>query len=536
MPSTNNTRQSITDAMDALRVADDYSTNQSQQPTLAEAVANLHKAVVSLRPHANQLPTLSADRNTGHKADPSDLLSLRNTFACIVELSDSAVASIDRWLVQSIVSLGGDHDQDISNLLHYFDEAMEQIVATKLDEKDEDIPISVSDIAMECLKETAPFGKLDHKHYIASHEYEDPDWLYHSDSTRNGILYENFTLSERMMYNSARSRHIQAKWRSFWLQVVRTLPREPTLFDLPDNTDGSWTYADLPRYLFRAYDAKSPGINTRSVIASCQSAVGSPAHSSLDVLSLPPQKAAESLWKHLTKNRPAYDNTDNFVSWSSSFMFVIQHAIWRSEVRQMPASDLQICVVDTRDFPHGQFARDMWLLRKYRDLMVDRPEEAFFDFRLGRPEHDNGQFLSQGAINLGNKACVFSLQDLMSSGLSSLYPQFKGDPYDGGKSIDRVLNLRSIFSHEARLDEGDLMQAYDIARKLFKKFDVMDMTLLLLSFQNRKITWEVPDRHAWAGEGNAEPADVHRYMRWIGIWEACFEGSTHSEFFEGFFM
>lgn len=171
-------------------------------------------------------------------------------------------------------------------------------------------------------------------------------------------------------------------------------------------------------------------------------------------------------------------------------MFVIQHAIWRSEVRQMPASDLQICVVDTRDFPHGQFARDMWLLRKYRDLMVDRPEEAFFDFRLGRPEHDNGQFLSQGAINLGNKACVFSLQDLMSSGLSSLYPQFKGGPYDGGKSIDRVLNLRSIFSHEARLDEGDLMQAYDIAKKLFKKFDVMDMTLLLLSFRNRKITWE----------------------------------------------
>jgi hypothetical protein len=488
MSSTNDTRQPITEAMDALRVADDHSTNQSQQPTVAEAIANLHKAVISIRPHITQLQTLLADRNTGHKAGSSDLLSLREIFDCMVDLGFYAVSSVDRWLVQSIVSLGGDHGHDIPDLLQYFGVTMEEIVANKLDEKDQDVHISLSDIAMECLQETAPSRKLDHKHYIVSRQYEDPDWLYHSDSTRNRIVYQNFSLAQRMMYNSARSRLIQAEWRSFWLQVVRKLPRAPTLFDLPDNADGSWNYDDLPRYLFRVYDAKSPGINTRSVIASSQSAIGSPEDSRRDVLSWPPQKSADMLWRHLTKN--CYPGTDNFVSWSSSFMFVIQYAIWRSEVQQTPASDLQICVVDTRDFPRGQFARDMWLLRKYRDLTVDRPEEAFFDSRLGHPEHDNGQFLSQGAINLGNKACVFSLQDLMSSGLRSLYPQFKGGPYDGVKWINRVLTLRSTFSQEARLDEGDLMQAYDIAKKLFKKFDVMDMTLLLLSFRNHKITWE----------------------------------------------
>jgi hypothetical protein len=487
MSSTNNTHWPITEAMDALRIAAGHSTNQPEQPTLAQATANLRKAAEYLQHHADQFQALSADRNTRHEVDPSDLLALRKTFAGIILSGMSTVSSIDRRLVQSIVSLGGDHDHDVSNMLHHFDEHMKIIVGSKLDKEDDDEFVSLSDVAMECLQETAPWGKLGHKSYIASFRYDHPEWLNHSDEIKHAMHHDKYADRGIWNYDEARSRELYTKWRNFWVQVVRKLPRKPTLFDPPEGTD-SWNCEELPRYLFRVYDDNSPGINTRSVIASCQSAIGSPEDSRRDILSWPPEKAADMLWRHLTKN--CWATSDNLVSWSSSFMFVIQYAIWKSEIEQTPASDLRICVVDTRDFSIDQFARDMWLLRHYRDLIQDRPEVAFFDSRLGHPEHDNGQFLSQGAMHLGNKVSVFSLQDLMSSGLRSLYPQFKGGPYDGVDWINRVLTLRTTFDQEACLDEGDLKQAYDIARKLFKELDVMDMTLLLLSFRNYNINWE----------------------------------------------
>jgi hypothetical protein len=46
----------------------------------------------------------------------------------------------------------------------------------------------------------------------------------------------------------------------------------------------------------------------------------------------------------------------------------------------------------------------------------------------------------------------------------------------------------------------------------------------------------VPDRHAWAGEGDVEPADVYRHRQWMAIWETCSKDSKHFEFFEEFFM
>ncbi|KAM0212628.1 hypothetical protein ACHAQI_004584 [Fusarium lateritium] len=535
MPTRNATHDSIAESMDALRIADNDSINRSQQPTLQEALealANLDKAVAFLHQHIGLFQTVSPDRNAGHEVDHTDLLSLRKTFTSIAKSGHLAVNSVDQSLIRSIVSLGGDKDHDVLNLLRHFDERIREIVRIKLDETDDDTLNPVTDIVMECHSEIFRFGKLDPHYYFISRQHADPDWLYHSDSTRYTLAYEDFTRKERMEYDTARRRQIETQWRNFWLQALRNLPGTPTLFDLNDNNMG---FQDIPRYMFRAYDAKSSGMFTRSILASCQSE-NSPEDSSIDVLSFPPHKAAALIYDHLNKRCFGGEPSDNFVSWSSSFIFVIQYAIWRSEIGHTPASDVQICVLDTREFTQGQFAKDTWLLRKYRDSALDSRQRAFFDFRLGRKEYDNGEYLSQGTINLGDKACVFSLQDLMSAGLCNLYPQFEEVQSPVVQWTNRVLTLRSLWSQADRINNVDFWQARHIARKLFKKFDVMDMALLLLSFRNYKTTWGVPQGDVHGGEDDAEPAEVYRYTKWADIWETCYKGSEPNEFFEDFFM
>lgn len=394
---------------------------------------------------------------------------------------------------QAVISLGDDYSHDISSLLDHFEEAIKQIVKTNFEEKYSHGFVSIPDIAMECLKETASLGKLDPQSYCLKCQSEDPNWAFGFNSIKPGMRSaEGSTESDRWEYMRARTLNMDTKWTAFWRQVVRRLPLSPTLFAIQENTESKWNYRDLPRYLFRVYDINSSGINTPRVLASPQSQYGNPEDSATDILSLPGGKATRMLYNHLAKvsRAQALQSIDNFMSWSSSLMFVIQYAMWRSETLHTPASDLQICMVDTRDFPRGQFARDMWLIRHYRPSVLTEPQQEFFDSRLESPDHDNGEFLSQGMVNLRNKACFFSLQDLMSAGIDTLHPMFKGGPYYGVQWTDRMFDLRSFCNWETYLEEKDFWKAQEIAKKVFTKFDVMDITLLLLSFRNYKFKWE----------------------------------------------
>ena len=90
-----------------------------------------------------------------------------------------------------------------------------------------------------------------------------------------------------------------------------------------------------------------------------------------DILSLKPKEASKRLHAHLTKSlfEDCFErhNCDNFMSWSSSLLFVIQYAILRSSFRGKSPEDIKICAVDTTNFSRGQFARDMWLMKMCDD-------------------------------------------------------------------------------------------------------------------------------------------------------------------------
>lgn len=194
------------------------------------------------------------------------------------------------------------------------------------------------------------------------------------------------------------------------------------------------------------------------------------------------------LYSHLTKSCFRGKDTDNLISWSSSLLFVIQYAIWRCHnSHHGDPAKVEICMVDTRKFPHGQFVRDMSLLRAYREAPeVDEKMRSFFNFRLKSAYFDNGEYLSQGVLHHTGRSSVVSLAQLIQAGLHDLYPQF-ADPGGMDRWTKRVGSLRSRWSIEQTTTQRDIQKAVEIARACFRSFDACDVALLLLSFKNRKL-------------------------------------------------
>ena len=114
------------------------------------------------------------------------------------------------------------------------------------------------------------------------------------------------------------------------------------------------------------------------------------------------------------------------MSWSSSLLFVIQCAVWRCHHRRCGEDEVKICAVDTRKSTRGQFARDMALLRAYRQIAKhDERTNKFFDFRLNREDYDNGDFLSHGQVYCKGRSSIVSLNQFIKAGLYNPYLESK---------------------------------------------------------------------------------------------------------------
>jgi hypothetical protein len=118
--------------------------------------------------------------------------------------------------------------------------------------------------------------------------------------------------------------------------------------------------------------------------------------SKTDLLSLEPEEASRRLYAHLIKRCSEGDGSDNLMSWSSSLLFVIQYAIWRSSRINCSPADIKICAVDTTKFSRGQFARDMWLIYMYRDVFSSNSDMQNL-VRLREGDYDNGVVLSRNS-------------------------------------------------------------------------------------------------------------------------------------------
>ena len=240
---------------------------------------------------------------------------------------------------------------------------------------------------------------------------------------------------------------------------------------------------NAPRYLFRLYAPTSAGRSDADSIVSSAATQpdGSPAgqDKGTDLLQLPWVVAANMLCSHIDwKNRA----DDNLVSWTTSLIFAIQHGLHRvaTDWRRPDLSDVWICVVDTRDFPTGTFAKDLDLLEEYAGH-----ESAQRLINLRRTYYF-GEFLSQGHLVIQDRSCHACLGDLVACGLYDLEPRFRNKQEFLAKRVEELRGLFHPSLTRFPTSKKVVRKAITMAQVCFDDKLALIMAVALLSLQPRR--------------------------------------------------
>jgi hypothetical protein len=244
--------------------------------------------------------------------------------------------------------------------------------------------------------------------------------------------------------------------------------------DLP-TLDRSLDY--IPRYLFRTYVPTSNGSTNQSVV---EAPGFNSVNGHVDLLRLPWDKAASMLWGHLEwTNR----KDDNLMSWTSSLLFAVQHGHYRhrTDKDKPDYSDIRICIVDTRKFPRGTFAKDLELMKVF---LGDDKVRSFRNMRLGHGGYYFGEYLSQGRLNIESRSAHTSLRLLLDMGLYDLEPRFQHEE-SGLPNAKRVVALRQPFKASplvtCQASKMDVRKAITAAQASFGDDYALPFALMLLS-------------------------------------------------------
>ncbi|KAH6952519.1 hypothetical protein BKA56DRAFT_648580 [Ilyonectria sp. MPI-CAGE-AT-0026] len=493
----------VANSMAGLNISDHTSETQS---ALAEKIDNLIQAAKTAVLQAQQAKTLVEGTKTISSDAIIEICGLRSKANGLEEAANALGGATERSIIEHVISLGDQRETIINSLISHFDKRIMTMTRDILDNSDNGACV-LWRIAEKCYMEAIrTSGKLHSDDYFIPLEE-----TYLESPFDPGFESEEYYEPKI----EQRKRRERERWIDFWVRVLSNCPGGPTLFYPPAAaTSLKWPFQGIPRYLFRVFDSESSGRNDDTVVASTMSVCKSPGRKNMDLLSLQPREASKMLYSH--SNKPCFGGvpSDNLMSWSSWLIFVIQYAIWRSHnVTFWDHPDVRICVVDTSKFPPGQFARDMWLLRAYRNTARLRDDQdRFFRFRLENSDYDNGEYFSQGIVNHGGRSCTFSLHSLIRSGLYSLYPEF-ADVQARNQWTNRVRQLRLGWLYEEQsTPRQDLECAFRMARECFRTFDVRDLALLLLSFKNRKLQARL--LYDYPGEVDPSgPVEVCRYQR-----------------------
>lgn len=242
---------------------------------------------------------------------------------------------------------------------------------------------------------------------------------------------------------------------------------------------------NIPRYLFRISDDKSPGITTVNEVASAAAAAaqGDDSEPLPDVFLQDRKEAARLLNAHLRwdcKRRPNETPLCNLVSWTSSLLFALQYGVYRRNCWRETWDEVRLLVVDTRRLGPWVFCRDIQVIDAYR-TWEDAPGtlnlDKLWDLRKGA--FCFGEYLSQGRLTLRpGAASQVTLGQLVGSGLFSICPGLS-DQASWKKWANRVVELRQQFWRPMpQLQEGDLDKVRDIASH-FEGLSAPMMTFLL---------------------------------------------------------
>lgn len=472
--------------------------------SLQDAIHMLIQSTNTVTSQAQSVKSLADDATSSGNLPIAEVCSLREGIKQLTNITFNLQSTVDalneateRSVIIRLRSLGGRSASTVFEILSHFDEQIKGIVREVLDNtRNREV---LWKVAEECYKQViSPSGNLHADDYFVPLEEAGLGWPYDPDfeaeeyyEHENRLdVDKNYALAfqKQVEHRSEARRKDRQRWPEFWIRVLNNSPAGPTLFYPPASFDTkSLNFDAVPQYLFRTFDKASSGRNDEGVIASMASIIGSHESSRTDILTLERQRATELLYKHLNKSCFGGEESDNLMSWTSSLVFAIQYAVWRLRVRRCRPSDIKICAVDTRNFPQGQFAQDVWLIEAYHATAKRLGNESirkFFDFRLEKEDFYNGEYLSQGAVNHTDRSCIVSLEHLIQAGLFQLYPEFE----DAGGSKEwtrRVREMRQNWSAEQGTTDREIQLALNVGRNCFPQFESTDIASIFLTFKNR---------------------------------------------------
>lgn len=240
-------------------------------------------------------------------------------------------------------------------------------------------------------------------------------------------------------------------------------------------------YGRVDRYLFRLFDKGSKASTDKTWVKSKDArSLGS--NSDRDIFTRANRdNVAQTLRRHLFgEGQPREE--DNFVSWSSSLLSVLQYACNKSrQAGDHSPADLFICVVDTTKFPAAVFMSDMFLISAFSNYDTStRPPSAskrtlshLQSLRQKKhpddaASHYYGEYLSQGALRVKGHCSIVSFADISNTGLYTLRPELSLPIPKGKDWAAGVIKLREKFhetSSRGRAEDFEIETALRIGGK-----------------------------------------------------------------------
>jgi hypothetical protein len=474
-------------------------TWREEQKTLQEKNQELVLVAETLIRQARQVQTMTEDTDIALDRHVAAIHSLRRKAIEIEAITQSVNDAAEDYIFARILSLASEN-HDVNDLLLHFQPELRKIVKTVLEATTTNQHALLGILETCYTQSLSQQGVLHSDNYFIPQEEAalcsrfDPDFEseeYYEHENRSQIeqgyakshyIHQQQKSERRMEYK----RNTNRAWIRSWMRLLSSCVGGPTLFWPLTNSDRENNLPESPRYLFRTFDSESSGKSDDVVVASLASLHMGPDVSRKDFMSMEREEASKKLSAHLSKDCFGGGSySDNFMSWSSSLLFVIQYAIWRCYRRGCSPADIKICAVDTTRFPHGQFARDMWLIEKCQSP-VDGNHDIQKLVRLRQSGYDNGEYLSQGVLNHKSRSCVVTLERLGQAGLYDLYPEFN-EPEGRGKWTNRVRDLRLQWKLAKSTARGEIRVAFQIADSCFNGLGAFNIALLLLTFKAREI-------------------------------------------------
>ncbi|KAF6802983.1 hypothetical protein CSOJ01_11202 [Colletotrichum sojae] len=197
---------------------------------------------------------------------------------------------------------------------------------------------------------------------------------------------------------------------------------------------------EIPRYLYRVHAPSTAGRTTADQVASRAAVLGRP-DAEVDILARAARDAAEMLNCHL---RGWACDSDNLMSWSSSLLFVLQYALWRTiKIGPDDPSEIRLYVLDTTSLPPRGFVPDLALLDTFGGVDSWKSRSLASVRRLRRQTPYNfGEYLCQGALSIEGSTASATLQQIIDHGLFRLCPEMV-EPNDRMELAKRVVKLRN---------------------------------------------------------------------------------------------